>query len=176
MSRVSRSVEDGQIDVESSVDHFLGHGCERRNADAARQCHYVLRIAKRLIVELSKSHGSCQNIADLQLVIDIVTDEAVALGFSDRDLHKRFLRSRLIRRGRNGIRSGDQTLPDPEIKHNVLPRIEEGQLFAVSALEADGLGRLAGRCDLRDHQLDRAGMPLAGDVPDGVHIRERGRR
>ena len=136
----------------------------------------MLRIAERLVVELPESHGPCQNIADLQLIIDIVADEAVALGLSDCNLHKRHLRSRLVRCGGNRVGPGDQALANLEIKYNVLPRIEEGQFFAVGALESNGLGRLTGGRDLCDHKLDRAGMPLSGNIPDGIHIRQRGRR
>ena len=121
----------------------------------------MLRIAERLVVELSQPHVPCQNIADLQFIIDIITDKTVALGLSDRDLHEGLFRSRLIGRGRNGIRSGDQALTDLEIQYNVLPRIEEGQFFAVYPLETDGLGCLAGRRDLCDDKFNRTGMPLA---------------
>ena len=135
----------------------------------------MLCIAQRLVVELPQSHGPCQNIADFKLIVDIVADKAVALGSSDSDLHERLIRPGLIRRGRNGIGPGDQALADLEVEHNVLSRIEEGQFFAVRALEADSLGRLAGGLDPGHHKFDRAGVPLSRDISDRVHVRERGR-
>ena len=143
----------------------------------------MMRIAQGLIIELAQSHGPCQNIADFQLIVDIVADEAVALGSSDRDLHEgmlrgssfRVIRTCLERRRRDRIGPGDQAVSDLEIQHNVLACIEEWQLRAVRALKADRFRCFAGGCDLCDHELDRAGMPLVGDIADRIHICKRGR-
>ena len=174
--RRSRSIEDRQVDVQSAVHYFLGHGSEGCDSDAARQRDHMISVAQGLIVELPQPHGSGQNIADLQLVIDIVADEAVALGSSHRDLHKRMLSSGLEGRGGNGIRSRDQAFPDLKIEYDVLPCIEEGKFAAVCPLEPDRLRRLAGRSDLCDHKLNRAWMPGAGHIADRIYALERGGR
>ena len=83
--------------------------------------------------------------------------------------------SRLEGRGGDGVRSGDQALPDLKVEYNVLSRIEEREFSAVCSLEPDRLRRPAGGLDLRDHKLDRTGMPGTGYIADRICALKRGR-
>ena len=162
------AVEDGEIHVQRAVGHLTGHGGEGRNAHAAGQGHHVLGVPEGLIVELSAADETPEGVAHLHVVVDVVADEAVALGAAYGDLHEALVLACLPGGGGDGIGPGDETLAHGEIQHHELAGVERRQLAAAHLLEAEGLGGLGGLTDLRHHQIQLAGMPLPGHVADGV--------
>ena len=166
--RRHRAVQDRQLRVHRAVCDLLCHGRERRDADAACQRHDVMRVAERFIVELSESHIALYAIADFQFGVDVIANQPVALAAPHGDLDIPVLLPCLERRGRDRIRAAQNLAVELECERNELSRIERGQLAAADLFKAHGLCRGACGADVRDREIQRAGMPLLGDVADRV--------